>query len=181
MHIGAKTKHWGKKTACRAQKQDCIKPHIWGRNQKKWCCIEGSQKHVVSVTLNGRSLKHPGLELASWPNWAIDGEGLWLSADQEPDGHSSCAPWSYVEMGETYRRTNITATLHRSGLYGGAARRNPLLSEDTWKQTLNLQKAPKGPSDCEKQDSLVWWTSFPSIMFEGNQALLVTFRVSSQK
>ncbi len=42
--------------------------------------IEGSQKHVVSVTLNRRSLKQPGffLELASWPNWAIDGEGLWL-------------------------------------------------------------------------------------------------------
>ncbi len=41
--------------------------------------IEGLQKHVVSVTLNGRSLK-PGFfsELASWPNWAIDGEGLWL-------------------------------------------------------------------------------------------------------
>ncbi len=31
---------------------------------------EGSQKHVVSVTLNGRSLKQPELflELASWPN-----------------------------------------------------------------------------------------------------------------
>ncbi len=37
---------------------------------------EGSQKHVVSVTLNGRSLKQPELflELASWPNWAIDKE-----------------------------------------------------------------------------------------------------------
>ncbi len=32
--------------------------------------IEGLQKHVVSVTLNRRSLKQPGLflELASWPN-----------------------------------------------------------------------------------------------------------------
>ncbi len=48
--------------------------------RNKFCFIEGSQKHVVSVTLNGRSLKQPGflLELASWPNWAIDGEGLWL-------------------------------------------------------------------------------------------------------
>ncbi len=38
--------------------------------RKKCCFIEGSQKHVVSVTLNGRSLKQPGffLELASWPN-----------------------------------------------------------------------------------------------------------------
>ncbi len=34
---------------------------------------------------------------------------------------------------------------------------NLLLSEDTQKPTWNLQKkkAPKGPLDCEKQDSLV--------------------------
>ncbi len=45
--------------------------------RKKWCCIEVSQKHVVSVTLNGRNLEQPGLllELTSWPNWATDGEG----------------------------------------------------------------------------------------------------------
>ncbi len=43
------------------------------------------------------------------------------------------------------------------------------------------KKALKGSSDCEKQDSLVWWPSIPSIMFEGNQALLITCRVPSQK
>ncbi len=48
--------------------------------RKKLCFVEGSQKHVISVIVNGRSLKQPGffLELASWPNRAIDGEGLWL-------------------------------------------------------------------------------------------------------
>ncbi len=48
--------------------------------RQKFCFIEGSQKHVISVTLNGRSLEQPGLflELASWSNWPIDGEGLWL-------------------------------------------------------------------------------------------------------
>ncbi len=67
-------------TACIAQRQVWVKRHIWGRVQKKIYFIEGSQKHVVSVTLNGRSLKQPGLflELASWPNWAIDGEEPWL-------------------------------------------------------------------------------------------------------
>ncbi len=47
--------------------------------RKTFCFIEGSHKHVVSVTLNGRYLE-PGLflELASWPNWEIDAEGLWL-------------------------------------------------------------------------------------------------------
>ncbi len=60
-------------------------------------------------------------------------------------------------MGETYRRTNITATLHRSGLYSSVAKLNPLLSEDMHMKThLEFaKKAPKGPSDSEKQDSLV--------------------------
>ncbi len=65
---------------CRAQKLVCVKPHIWRRVQKKFCFIEGSQKHVVSITLNGRSLKQPWffLELDSRPNWSLDGERLWL-------------------------------------------------------------------------------------------------------
>ncbi len=48
--------------------------------RKTFCFIEGSQTHVVHVTLNGRSLKHPGfsLKLGFWPNWATDGEVLWL-------------------------------------------------------------------------------------------------------
>ncbi len=54
--------------------------HLRKSSEKKCCFIEGSQKLVVSVTLNGRSLKQPRLflELASWPNWAIDGEEPWL-------------------------------------------------------------------------------------------------------
>ncbi len=62
------------------ERHKCLKSHTFGEEfRKKLCFIEGSQKHVVSVTLNGRNLKQRGffLELASWPNWAIDGEGLW--------------------------------------------------------------------------------------------------------
>ncbi len=47
-------------------------------------------------------------------------------------------PWSYMEIGEIYRRTNISATLHRSGLYGSVAKLNPLLSEDKREHTWNL-------------------------------------------
>ncbi len=68
-------------------------------------------------------------------------KGFRKSGDEEPDGHSNWASWSYVEKGEIYRRTNITASLHRSGLYGGVAKLNSLLSEDTWKYTWNLQKS----------------------------------------
>ncbi len=38
-------------------------------------------------------------------------------------------PRSCLEMGETYRRTTITGTLHRSGLSGRAARHKPVFSE----------------------------------------------------
>ncbi len=45
-----------------------------------------------------------------------------------------------------------------------------LSSVKTHENTLGIcRKAPKGPSDCEKRDALVWWTSIPSIMFEGNR------------
>ncbi len=46
--------------------------HTFGEEfRKKICCIEGSQKHVVSVTFNGSSLEQLGLflELAKLSNW----------------------------------------------------------------------------------------------------------------
>ncbi len=58
-----------------------VSSHTSGEEfRKKFCFIEGSQEHVVSVTLNGRSLKQPGffLEMDICSNWATDGEGLWL-------------------------------------------------------------------------------------------------------
>ena len=36
---------------------------------------------------------------------------------------------SSVEIGEVYRRTTISATLHQSGLYGRVARQKPILSK----------------------------------------------------
>ncbi len=44
--------------------------HTPGEVVKKLYFIKGSQKHVVSVTINGRSFKHPGLfiELAKLSN-----------------------------------------------------------------------------------------------------------------
>ncbi len=58
-----------------------VSSHTSGEEfRKKLCFIEESQKHVVSFTLHGRSLNQPALflELASWPNWAIDRAGLCL-------------------------------------------------------------------------------------------------------
>ena len=63
---------------------------------------------------------------------------------------------SSVEMREPSRKTTISAALHQSGLYGSVARRMPLLSKRHMTTRLVCQKAPKGLSDHEKQDSLVW-------------------------
>ncbi len=49
-------------------------------------------------------------------------KGFGWSGEEEPDGHSSWAPWSYEEIGE------ISAKL------------NPVLSEDKIKHTCNWQK-----------------------------------------
>ncbi len=40
-----KPSHEVKGTACRAQRQDCIKAQIWGRLHKNVFCTEGSQEH----------------------------------------------------------------------------------------------------------------------------------------
>ncbi len=72
-----------------------------------------------------------------------------------------------MKIVEIFRRTNITATLHRSGVYSNIAKLDPLLGEETWKHLEFAQKkALKVSSDSEKEDSLVWWTSILSIMFE---------------
>ncbi len=61
-------------------------------------------------------------------------------------------------MGETYRRTNITGTLHQYGLDGKVTKLKLLLSKDTW----NLQKYTQITLDYgKKNDYLVWWTSIP--------------------
>ncbi len=60
---------------------------------------------------------------------------------------------------------------HSTDLGFMAAWPNSILSSvKMHENTLKICKiAPKGPSDYEKQDSLAWWTSILSIMFEGNQ------------
>ncbi len=68
-HVRAQVNPWSPRNCL--QRQDCIEAQIWGRVQTHFCSIEGSQKHVISVTLNGRSLKRPGLflELAKLSTW----------------------------------------------------------------------------------------------------------------
>ena len=62
---------------------------------------------------------------------------------------------SSVEMGEPSKMTTISAALHQPDLYGRVARQKPLLSKRQDSPLGFFQKALKGLSDHEKQDSLV--------------------------
>ena len=61
---------------------------------------------------------------------------------------------SSVQMGETSKRTTISAALHQSGLHGRVARRKPLLSKRHATAPLGVcQKAPKGLS---MRNNILW-------------------------
>jgi len=108
--------------------QDFVTTQNWGRLQKN------SAEFKVYRSKQKKSIL---LELASW---AINGEGPWLELwPQSWWSFQLSINIQYMEMGETYRMTNIPATLHLSGLYGRVARLKPLLSEGTWKP-CNLQQ-----------------------------------------
>ncbi len=146
MHIRAKTKPWGqKKQSVELRKQVCVKPHIWGRVQKKILLHWRVTEACSLCYLNGRSLKQPGffLELASWPNWANCGEGLWLEWWRRTWCHSSWAPWSYMQIEEIYRRTNTTANTPSIWALWQCGKTQSSLQ-------CRHMKTPKGPSDCEK-------------------------------
>ncbi len=80
MDVRAKTKPWGPRNGLQSWETGLC----WDRSEedykKKFCFVESSQEHLASIILNGWSLKQSGLflDLASWPNWAIEGEGSWL-------------------------------------------------------------------------------------------------------
>ncbi|KAL0199285.1 hypothetical protein M9458_007825, partial [Cirrhinus mrigala] len=85
------------------------------------------------------------------------------------------------EMGESCRKSPITAALHQSGLYGRAARRKPLLS------ARHMKAHPK---DSKMVRNKILWSDETKIelfglyskwyFFGENQALLITCPIQSQ-
>ncbi len=66
---------------------------------------------------------------------------------------------------KTYRRTNITATLHQDVLYAGLARLNPLLSEDPWTKHFEFTKK-KHLKDPQLVRNKILWPDEPEIQAE---------------
>jgi hypothetical protein len=61
---------------------------------------------------------------------------------------------SYVEIGETFRRTTISAALHQSGFYGRLARRKPLLSKRY--STARLEFAKRHIKTQNMRNKILW-------------------------
>ena len=63
---------------------------------------------------------------------------------------------SSVEIGETSRRTTISATIHQSGLYGRVARRKPLLSKRH--MAARLEFAKRHLKDSQTMRNKIIWS-----------------------
>ncbi len=67
-----------------------------------------------------------------------------------------------MQIGDIYRRTNTTATLHRSGLYASVARLNPLFSVDKHRwQCRQTQFAKKHLKDPQTVSNNIIWSDEP--------------------
>ncbi len=90
------------------------------------------------------------------------------------------------EMGESCRKSTITAALHQSGLYGRVARRKPLLSARHMKARMEFAKKHLKYSKMVTNMILMRPRyNFLALILSGmcgeNQALLITCPIQSQQ
>ncbi len=153
VHVRAKWESWGQGTAWRSSETELWQGTDLTRLQKNSLLpLKVPKSTVASIILKWKTFGRPEpfLELAVRPNWAIGGEGLGERGKEEPKDHCGWAPRCIREMGESCRKSTITAALHQSGLYGRVARRKPLLSARHMKARMEFAKK-------HLKDSLVWW------------------------
>ncbi len=82
------------------------------------------------------------------PNWAIGEKSLGEKGKEEPKITVAELQRCIREMGESCRKSTITAALHQLGLYGRVARRKPLLSARHMKARMEFaKKTPEGLQD----------------------------------
>jgi len=152
-----KVSHEVKEMACRAERQDCVETDL--RKTTTKTSVEGSHEHLASIALNGWSLKQSGLflDLASWPNGAIDGEGSWLVRWSR---HWWSLWSSFMILYGDVR--NLQKDKHHCDtppIWAWVTKLKLLLSKDTWNSAWNLHKYTLRL--WKKKSNLVWWTSIP--------------------
>uniref|UniRef100_A0AAQ4Q2V2 Transposase Tc1-like domain-containing protein n=1 Tax=Gasterosteus aculeatus aculeatus TaxID=481459 RepID=A0AAQ4Q2V2_GASAC len=73
-----------------------------------------------------------------------------------------------MKRGEPYRRTTISAALHKSGLFGRVARQKPLLSKKD--MTASLEFAKKHLKDSQTMRNKILWSDETKIELSGLNA-----------
>ncbi len=169
MHLRVKNQAmWSKElpavvkgTACRAQRQDCIEAQIWGRLQKKYKSATlivpkstlASVIHIWKKFGTTRTLPRAGrpAKLSNWWRRALSRlvtKNLMVTLVEL---HDHTCRWD-----KHHCNTPLIWALWQSGQTQSSSHWRVKTRENT----LGICKtAPKGSSDSEKQDYLVWWTS----------------------
>ncbi|KAK6315320.1 hypothetical protein J4Q44_G00148490 [Coregonus suidteri] len=103
----------------RAPRQNCVEAEIWGRVRKTFCSTVASIILKWNEFGTTKTLPRAGrpAKLSNRGRRALVRE-----VTKNPMVTLTELQSSSVEMGEPSRRTNISAALHQSGLYGRVAR-----------------------------------------------------------
>ncbi len=143
VHVRANENHEVKGTAWRAQRQNCGKAQIWPRLQKNSAALKVPKSTVASIILKWKTFGTTRtLPRAGRPaKLSYRGRrALVREVKKNPKITVAELQRCIREMGESCRKSTITAALHQSGLYGRVARRKPLLSARHMKARMEFAK-----------------------------------------
>ncbi len=167
-----KSSHEVKGTACRVQRQDCIDADLGKATKNFFAALKVLKSIVASIILKWkkfgttRTLPRAGrpVKLSNWWRRALSRLVTKTLMVTLVKLHDHICRWEKPTEGQK-------SLQHSTDLGFMMGWPNSILSSvKMHENTLGICKtAPKGPSDSEKQDYLVWWTSILSIMFEVNQ------------
>ncbi len=156
VHVRANENHEVKGTAWTAQRQNCGKAQIWPRLQKNFCCTKST---VASIILQWKTFGMTRtLPRAGRPaKLSYRGRrALVREVKKNPKITVAELQRCIREMGESCRKSTITAALHQSGLYGRVARWKPLLSARHMKARMEFAK--KHLKDSKMVTNQILWS-----------------------
>ncbi len=158
VHVRANENHEVKGTAWRAQRQNCGKAQIWPRLQNS-DALKVPKSTVASIILKWKTFGMTRtLPRAGRPaKLSYRGRrALVREVKKNPKITVAELQRCIREMGESCRKSTITAALHQSGLYGRVARRKPLLSARHMKACMEFAK--KHLKDSKMVTNKILWS-----------------------
>ncbi len=163
VHVRANENHEVKGTAWRAQRQNCGKAQICPRLKKNSAALKVPKSTVASIILKWkmfgttRTLPRAGRNRGR--------RALVREVKMNPKITVAELQRCIREMGESCRKSTITAALHQSGLYGRVARRKPLVSARHMKACMEFAK--KHLKDSKMVTNKVLWSDETKIELFG--------------